>query len=168
MPYEEGIPEGEDLYATVQHMRNSTQGFDGWRVVELKLLGLAAWQQRARALKVQLETGKAPASYKQVTTPMLPKVKATEKIMEHRGLAVFSVLWRIESSIWYKKLSKWQDKWLPKGVHGARVGHECLNSAWPAQARIEMAMLNGEDSSAATLDCAKKSIVLIQISTPTC
>ena len=38
------------------------------------------------------------------------------------------------------------------GVHGARPGHECLSSAWPAQARLEEAMLENKDRSAATLD----------------
>ena len=82
-------------------MGKSTHGLDGWRVAELKVLGLAAWGQRARIIKVQLSAGRVPASFRQVTTPMLPKIRATEEIMEHRGLAVFSVLWRIESSAWY-------------------------------------------------------------------
>ena len=43
----------------------------------------------------------------------------------------------------------------PEGVHGARPGHECLSSAWPAQARIEQAMLQKEDRAAATLDYTK-------------
>ena len=37
-------------------------------------------------------------------------------------------------------------------MHGARSGHECLSSAWPAQARMEKAMLEGKDRAAATLD----------------
>ena len=75
--------------------------------------------------------------------------------MDHRGLAIFSILWRIESGAWYRRLVQWQEEWLPNGIHGARSGHECLSSAWPAQARIEKAMLEGKDRAAATLDYTK-------------
>ena len=86
---------------------------------------------------------------------MMPKVKATEVVMEHRGLAIYSILCRIESGSWYKRLAKWQEEWLPEGIHGARTGHECLSSAWPAQTRIERALLEGGDRAAATLDYTK-------------
>ena len=59
---------------------------------ELKLLGVEAWTQRARIVEVQLKVGKAPESYKQVSTLMMPKTKGNEKIMDHRGLAIFSIL----------------------------------------------------------------------------
>ena len=48
-----------------------------------------------------------------------------------------------------------QETWLPAGIHGARPGHECLNAAWPAQARIEAAMIKGEHRVVATLDYSK-------------
>ena len=130
-------------------------GLDGWRIHELKPLGLEAWQQRARIVEVQLTVGKAPASYKQVSTPMMPNTKGTETIMDHRGLVMFSMLWRGESGSWYRRLAQWQEEWLPEGIHGARSGHACLSSAWPAQARIVQAMLEGKDRAAATLDYIK-------------
>ena len=88
---------------------------------------------------------------------MMPKVKGTEKNMEHRWLAIFSILWRIESGAWYRRLVYWQEEWLPDGIHGARSGHECLSSAWPAQARIEIASLLGDRRCAATFDYTKFS-----------
>ena len=75
--------------------------------------------------------------------------------MDHRGLAIFSILWRVEWGAWYRRLARWQERWLLDGIHGARSGHECLSSARPAQARIEQAMLQDEDRAAATLDYSK-------------
>ena len=155
VPYTHGTINGEDMYKTVQQIGKTVPGLDGWRIHELKALGVEAWQQRARIVEVQLKTGRVPASYKQVSTPMMPKAKGTEVIMEHRGLAIFSILWRVESGAWYRRLAQWQEEWLPEGIHGARSGHECLSSAWPAQARIEQAMLEGKDRAAATLDYTK-------------
>lgn len=155
MPYTQGKINGEDMFKTVQSMGRKVPGLDGWRIHELKLLGLEAWAQRARMVEVQLTVRKAPASYKQVSTPMMPKAKGTETIMDHRGPAIFSILWRVESGGWYRRQAKWQEEWLPEGIHGARSGHGCLSSAWPAQARIEKAMLEGRDRAAATLDYTK-------------
>ena len=142
VPYTHGTIDGEDLFRSVQRMGKTVPGLDGWRIHELKV-------------EIQLQVGRVPASYKQVSTPMMPKAKGTEVIMEHRGLAIFSILWRVESGAWYRRLAQWQEEWLPEGIHGARTGHECLSSAWPAQARIEQAMLEGKDRAAATLDYTK-------------
>ena len=122
VPYAHGTINGEDMYKTVQKIGKTVPGLDGWRIHELKALGLEAWQQRARIVEVQLKTGKVPASYKQVSTPMMPKAKGTEVIMEHRGLAIFSILWRVESGAWYKRLAQWQEEWLPEGIHGGKIG----------------------------------------------
>ena len=143
------------MYKIVQRMGKTVPGLDGWRIHELKLLGREAWKQRARIVEVQLTVGKVPANCKQASTPMMAKSKGTEIIMDHRGLAIFSILWRMESGAWYQRLAKWQEEWLPDGIHGARAGHECLSSAWPAQARIEKVMLEDKDRAAATLDYTK-------------
>ena len=79
VPYTQGTINGEDLYKSVQRMGKTVPGLDGWRIHELKLLGLEAWKQRARIVEVQLKVGKVPNSYKQVSTPMMPKIKGTEK-----------------------------------------------------------------------------------------
>ena len=87
VPYTYGIISGEDLHQSVQRMGKTVPGLDGWRIHELKLLGKDAWKQRARIVEVQFKTGKVPKSYKQVSTPMMPKTKGTEK------------LWTIEGSL---------------------------------------------------------------------
>ena len=89
VPYTQGHIKGEDMFKTVQKIRKTVPGLDGWRIHELKALGVEAWHQRARIVEIQLKVGKVPASYKQVSTPMMPKTKGTEKIMDHRGLGHF-------------------------------------------------------------------------------
>ena len=43
---------------------------------------------------------------------MLPKVQGAKEALEHRGLTIFSVLWRIESAAWFSKLKAWQEQWI--------------------------------------------------------
>ena len=104
VPYTQGCITGEEMLKVVQGMGKTVPGPDGWRIHELKLLGLTAWKQRARIVAVQMMEGKVPASYTQVSTPMMAKSRGTEVIMDHRGLSIFTILWRIESSAWYKRL----------------------------------------------------------------
>ncbi len=58
---------------------------------------------------MQMKTKTVPESYRHIGTPMMPKVKNTTEVLEHRGLAIFSLLWRIESVAWYSKLEIWQE-----------------------------------------------------------
>ena len=55
-------------------------------------------------MEVQFDEGKVPESYEQVSTPMMAKSEGIELIMDHRGLAIFSMPWRIESGTWYQRL----------------------------------------------------------------
>lgn len=57
------------MYKVAQNIREIVPGLDGWRIHELKTLGLEAWTQRARIVEIQLRAVKAPANYKQVSTP---------------------------------------------------------------------------------------------------
>ena len=109
-PYTEGKIEGENLHRTIQAMGRTVPGLNGSRIDEVKLLGKGAWNQRATIVEVQMKVGKVPASYKQVSTPMMPKSKGTEITMDHRGLAIYFILWRAESGAWYQKLSRWQEE----------------------------------------------------------
>ena len=85
VPYTQGMIHGEGLFKSVQRMGKTVPGLDGWRIHELKLLGLEAWKQRARIVEVQFKVGKVPESYKQVSTPMMPKIKGTEQIWTIEG-----------------------------------------------------------------------------------
>ena len=50
------------MLKVVQGMGKTVPGPDGWRIYELKLLGLTARRQRARIVAVQMMEGQAPAS----------------------------------------------------------------------------------------------------------
>lgn len=91
VPYTHGTINGEDMFKTVQKMGKTVPGLDGWRIHELKALGLEAWQPRARIAEIKMQVGKVPSSYKQVSTPMMLKTKGTEVAMDHRGLAIFFI-----------------------------------------------------------------------------
>ena len=52
---------------------NSAPGSDGWLPRELKLLPLAAWEQRSRILQLMADTGELPKSYKSVHSAAIPK-----------------------------------------------------------------------------------------------
>ena len=70
--YRQGNITGEEMFKIVHYMGNTVPGLDGWRIHELKLLGFAAWTQRERVVAVQCLEGKVPASYKQVSPPIMP------------------------------------------------------------------------------------------------
>lgn len=82
--------------AVIAKMGKTTPGIDGWQVHELNMLGREAWDLRAKIIQKETEVGRVPSSFTHAGTPMLPKMKATEKPLEHRGLSIFSVLWRIK------------------------------------------------------------------------
>lgn len=154
--YEDGSPEGKDLHRAVKAMKQkAVPGLDGWRVHELQMLPLSAWEVRARNIKIQEKTGEVPEAYSQVGTPMLPNIRKTKNKLEHRPLSIFSVLWRIESSAWYQKLKPWQEKWVHKNVYGARPGREMWESSWALQARFEEAGQTETNRSVAALDYEK-------------
>ena len=48
VPYTQGTINGEDMFKTVQGMGKTVPVLDGWRIHELKALGLEAWIHRAR------------------------------------------------------------------------------------------------------------------------
>lgn len=127
--YTQDSIDGGDLSRTVQAMGKTAPVLDGWGVHELTVLGREAWKQRARIVQVQLIVGEVTASHKQVSTPMMPKAQGTEVVMEHIGLAIYSMLWRVEFGSWNKRVAKWKEEWLPEGIHGARTGHGCMSSA---------------------------------------
>ncbi len=166
--YDGGAPKGQDLYEAITGMGKTVPGLDGWRVKELQALPKEAWDERSTILEMQLRTGKVPESYVHIGTPMMAKVKYTDNALEHRGLAIFIVLWRVESSAWYAKLKLWQEKWIHPEVHGARGGHETLHSAWPAQARIEESILRAKIVAQPPWTIPSSSICSTRTSTWTC
>ena len=117
-------------------------GIDGWLPVELKALPLAAWEERERVFKLSVQLQTLPEDYEHVTSPCLPKKGQGNKPLDHRLLAVFSAIYRIEMGSWFKYLYKWFVPCLHPDLHGAVPGHEAAEVSWDAQADLEHALIN--------------------------
>ena len=75
--------------------------------------------------------------------------------MDHRLLAVFCALYRIESGAWFDQLKPWLRRvWHPKVV-GAIAGLEACDVAWEAQTCLELATLHRIAKVLAAYDCRK-------------
>ena len=130
-------------------------GLDGWKTYELRHLPREAWEIRAQILKLFMETESYPDAYYQVATPCIPKKDQGNAPLDHRMLAFFSALYRIESGAWYDQLLPWLTRVLHPSVIGALPGREAAEIAWDAQAFLEHAMLHGLEGALSTYDFKK-------------
>ena len=85
---------------------------------------------------------KVPKQLLRGNTPGLPKKDKGTAPLDHRMLAIFSALYRIEAGAWYDHIFPWLRTILHKDMAGAIPDMEALDIAWDAQARIENALLN--------------------------
>ena len=159
-PHQEGVPRelptGKQLRARSQKAGDETAaGSDGWRPVELKALPLAAWDTRAKHLRLCAKKGKYPDPYHVVNMTALKKKPDSTLPLEHRMLTVFSALYRVETGAWYEILMPWVKKILHPDVVGALEGWEALDIAWDAQSFLEHAMLSQESKALVSYDFAK-------------
>ena len=92
------LPNGEQLYQRAQKVKNdSAPGSDGWKPKELKALPKQAWQTRDKVLALAADIGRYPEEYYEVTTVALPKKDKGSQPLDHRLLATFTSLYRIEA-----------------------------------------------------------------------
>ena len=82
----------------------SPAGSDGWAPVELKALPRQAWEMRYLVTLLIQKAGKYPNAYYTVNTPAIAKKGKGNKPLDHRLLAVFCTLYRIESGAWFDQL----------------------------------------------------------------
>ena len=85
---------------------------------------------------------------------MLPKGDA-DTTLKHRGLTLFSALYRTESGAYWHMYRKWMEDSAHSGIYGAISGRECLDDAWALQAAIEKAILSNAQLSGCLLDYIK-------------
>ena len=75
-------------------------------------------------------------------TPSLPKKDKGNAPLDHRLLAIFTALYRIEAGAWFDQIGGWLQDVLHPDVIGAIPGREGAEIAWDAQAYLEHAMMN--------------------------
>ena len=146
----------QELYNRAQRTKSDTAaGSDAWKPVELKALPQAAWEARATIFQLSSELARYPSSYYEVTTVALPKKDKGTQPLDHRLLAIFSSLYRIEAGARFDIIKPWLRTILYPAVMGAIEGIEALDIAWDAQAFIERAMLNNEAMALVSYDFKK-------------
>ena len=101
------------------------------------------------------DLGHYPSSYYEVTTVALPKKDKGTQPLDHRLLAIFSSLYRIEAGARFDIIKPWLRSILHPAVMGAIGGTEALDIAWDAQAYIEKTLLNGVATALVSYDFEK-------------
>ena len=84
--------------------------------------------------------------------PKPPKEGSVRTATDHRGLTIFSVLYRVVSAAWWQRLRSWQQCWAHPALRGGLRWFEALDDAWEAQADIELARLQGHPLAGALAD----------------
>ncbi len=85
---------------------------------------------------------------------LIPKGEGHEPIKQ-RPITLFSLLYRLYTSLRYEDTEDWQEKWAPLEVYGAREGVDALDATWEVALEVEEAYLGEEDIVAALLDNSK-------------
>ena len=75
--------------------------------------------------------------------------------LDHRLLAVFSALYRVEAGAYFELLKPWLRSILHPDVVGALAGLEALDIAYEAQIDLERAIQMGSDMCMAAFDYEK-------------
>ena len=133
---------------------DSAGGSDLWKPRELKALPLAAWVPRAEILRLALRLQRPPTPYLTVLTPAIPKKTGTGAL-DHRLLAIFSAVYRVEAMALFAKTRGWLVQHTHKSCHGGVPGEEALDAAWDCQAEIENAMFRQKGHTVITMDYYK-------------
>ena len=158
------LPAAEALHKRAQKAAElNAAGSDGWKPFELKALPIEAWVHRRRVLGLAADLGRYASSYYEVNTPGLPKKDKGTAPLDHRMLAIFSALYRIEAGAWYDHIFQRLRTILHKDMAGAIPGMEALDIAWDAQARIENALLNKTSLTMVSYDSHFSSSILLRV-----
>ena len=136
-------------------MDESSAGSDGWAPVELKALPLQAWEMRYKVALLIRKVGQYPESYYTVNTPAIAKKGQGNRPLDHRLLAVFCALYRIESGAWFDQLKPWLREVLHPRVVGAIAGLEACNVACESHTCLDQATLHWIAKAIAAYDYRK-------------
>ena len=151
-----GHPTAEQRYSRAQRAKDaSSAGSDGFAPKELRTLPLRAWEHRQKVVALMTELQRYPEAYYTVNTPAIPKKGKGQAPLDHRLLAVFSSLYRIEAGAWFELLQPWLKRVLHPNVVGAIAGLEAYDIAWDAQYFLERALLRDESVALISLDYEK-------------
>ena len=149
-------PDAELLYKRAQQCKESSAaGSDGFAPKELKALPPEAWQYRRQVMQLMVTLKRYPKAYYTVYTPAIPKKGKGVQPLDHRLLAIFSGIYRIDAGAWFALLKQWFRKILHPKVVGAMEGMEALDVAWEAQRDLERAIQQGHAKCLASYDYEK-------------
>ena len=96
-----------------------------------------------------------PNAYRSLHTPCIPKKGEKSKPLDHRLLAVYSSIYRIEMAAQYVILKPWLYANTHDSLSGGIAGREPVEAAWDAQSDLEHSLLNGLYTAMASYDYYK-------------
>ena len=141
---------GDMLFAAIQKSKPSSPGFDGWRNEDLKRLPKVAWDLRARIDNLSLSTSSPPVSYLHIPVAMLRK--KGDDPLNHRGIGVYSQLYRNFLRALWPTLVEWLLQIVDDSQTGGIPGRDLREAAWRIQLKVEIANMLEEHLSGILLD----------------
>ena len=151
-----------DLLLTMQSLRPSAAGLDGWRPQDLKLLGQTCpvlFQHLASLMNVCETSSKWPTSWTTGYVAMLPKKVNSEghieDSMDMRPITVLSALYRSWGRTRCRQLKPWILRVLPEEVFELRSGQGADDMAMDVSFLLENAEVNDEWCAGLSYDFAK-------------
>ncbi len=135
---------GADLSRTLARMSaGQAGGMEGWRVRELKRLPPPLLQLLADFYDTVELTGVWPDALEKALITMIQKGQGWQPL-SLRPISVCSAVYRLWAGTRVREIMVWQERWMPKGMRGFRLGCAADDVFWSLGLRVERAILTGE------------------------
>jgi len=133
---------------------NQSPGVEGWRVRELKQLPRELLDMLACILNLIEDTGIWPGIILQSLVTLIPKGEGVNPL-SLRPISVTSLIYRLWAATRLRDVSAWQEHWVEQSQMGFRPGKGTVSMFMAMAAKIEKAVLDGEDIVITSLDYQK-------------
>ncbi len=144
---------GSRFVGKLKEMGHKAKGADNWEVEELACLPTELWDDIAHMFGEMEQSAEVrwPEILATAAIALIPKGEGYEPIKQ-RPITLFSVIYRLYTSLRYDDTEDWQQSWIPPEVYGARKGVDALDATWELALEVEEAYLALRDLIAALLD----------------
>ena len=153
--FEIKLDDSELLYETVHKLKsNKATGYDGWSAEDLKQLPKIAISHLSMICQKLWDCG-FNKEFMQARTVLLSKVECVQHMGQTRPITILGQIYRLITKLIADQILKNWSTTLPSTISGGVPGRGSRVLTYLQQARIEHAILSGEQSGGFVLDLIK-------------